>query len=371
MSDRLRHDLADLAQEVQIVDLTHRARTASRRTGVRRAVVAGVAAVLLVVVGTVAFLRFGPDRSVPPTNPTPTMPTPSTAPSSSAPRSLFNFPAPPSSVTKLGPWTSVPAGAFPGQAVFFASSGGGYSVQILADSALRTSSLGRLDEQTSCILQSITASPDGRSVAWVRGSINVANNQLVVSDLYSPRVSAVADNVGCADGPVWSADSWSIDITRGNVPVTVALDSGTTTRQPDKLRGYHEYVPGLMAYQADGHIVVENATGILHRVPYNRWPTVGFSVQALSYDGRYVGVNFRNTDPDRVDTVAQVVDMTTGQEIKLPVPAGQNLADLQFLPDGGMVMQTTNRLIRFDRTNAVVAQIVLPAGTGSLMRYVA
>jgi TolB protein len=385
MSDRLRHDLADLASEVEMVDLRDRAVRTSRRMGARRAIITGTAAVVLLAGGTAAFLRLGPHQAAPPAAPTPSAAatrSPTPGPSQSAPTD-FNFPAPPASASKLGPWTSSPADAFPGTALFFAGvPSNTYAVQVLANGAMHTSSLGYLDPGTSCILNTIVFSPDGTHVAWIRGNNQGPNSgQLVSTNLTTLRASAVAESASCGISPVWQSNSRSVDFARsngaGNNPPTqtkVSLDSGETTPGRQDLLTYHAFVPGFLAYPKGGDIVVENAGGVVvHRVPYTGWP-VGFSVQALSYDGRYVGVNFRNTDPDRVETVARVVDMVAGKEIELPVPTGQTMVNLQFVPDGGLVMQTTtpagSTLLRFDRTNTVVAQTTLPPGTGLLMRYV-
>jgi hypothetical protein len=120
----------------------------------------------------------------------------------------------------------------------------------------------------------------------------------------------------CGSSPAWQSDSRYLEFSRGMSALKVSLDSGEITSGREDLLGYHASVPEFLAYSKDGNIVVENASGVVvHRVPYVGWENIGFSTQALSYDGRYVGVNFRNTDPDRVETVARVIDMITGKEI--------------------------------------------------------
>ena len=60
--DRLRFDLADLADEVTPVDLRDRALRTSRRLGIQRAVTTSVAALVLIGAATGTALAIRPDE---------------------------------------------------------------------------------------------------------------------------------------------------------------------------------------------------------------------------------------------------------------------------------------------------------------------
>ena len=74
-----------------------------------------------------------------------------------------------------------------------------------------------------------------------------------------------------------------------------------------------------VAYGEQGKIVVATATGaVVKRLRYDiNCCNGGFSVQSVSNDGRYVGVSFRNSDPDTVRNAMKIVDLTTGGEVNL------------------------------------------------------
>jgi hypothetical protein len=355
-------------------------RVASTRRRSRRSVVLlilGAVLILAAGIGAFAILRDASTASPDTAQQSPTPTASAITPPPALPAVDFAFPAPPASASKLGPWTTAAAAPFPGKALFFTGQSQSYGVAVLSDGALRRSSLGSLDPNTSCILQTYAFSPDGTHIVWVRGNLNGnSKSQLVSTDLATLKASALADDVWCVSVG-WRANSREITYVKtgpGDNKMLVSLDTGTATLS----RGFGSYfavVPGYTAYNDNGAIVVEDTAGkVVHRVPYVGWE-VGFSVQALSYDGRYVGVNFENTDPGRVVTVARVVDTTTGKEIAIPLSDGEHLMTLAFVPDGGMVLQTLAgadvRMRRLDANGRVVASIDLPDDLGPLGRYVA
>src|SRR5947209_8060277 len=112
MTNQLRHDLHDLAEEVNMVDLRDRSVHTSRQIRRRRTAVTVMTAVLTLAAGaTVVGLTVHPPGS---------QATAATASGGGHPKD-FPFAAPPASAPRLGAWTSVSAASLPGTAYFFST----------------------------------------------------------------------------------------------------------------------------------------------------------------------------------------------------------------------------------------------------------
>lgn len=383
MKDRLRHDLHTLADEVTMVDLRDRSIRTSRRLKHQRVLLSSAAAVVLLAGG--AAIALADMKATVPQPPAVT--TPATSMSASGSPSIsatppkptdFAFPPPPSSAATLGPWRSAAAESLPGKAYFYDEVD---QLAVLGDGQFRTSRLEGLSP-ASCIRNTLTISPDGTHVAWVRGTMD-GPGQLVTTVLTTGRSSALADRASCGggSGPNWRADSravkyWSED---GLGWRDVNLDTGAKADVP-AWGEYRAVVPGHTAYrnlyqQASGIVVEDDQGSVVHTLQYDSGWHFGYNVLGLSYDGRYVGVSQRYTDIRNQRAAVRAVDVTTGKELPLPLPTGDTMKSFLFLPDGGVLIQSTrtNGRERMTLTNAglnVTAQTDLPKGAGLLLRYV-
>lgn len=371
------------------MDLRDRALRTSRRLAVRRTLLtSSVALVILVGISIVALARHGGGQAVVPTDPSPThsmSPSPITSQTTSTTLATdFNFPAPPPSATGLAAWKSTSAQSLPGRAYLLAE-GATAAIAVLGDGQVRTSSLGALG-LTSCILNSIVFSPDGTHVAWVRGDVFGDGGQLVSIDLGTRRSSAIGEGASCAggSGPKWRPDSRSVifDQSAGTTVTVseVSLNTGATTALPREWWGYRAMVPDFNAHAGSiNSVVIEDASGaVVRTVTYDGYGTsIGLSVQGISYDGRYVGLSHRNTDQSVVRSIAVVIDTSTGQKVKLPIPAEEQLMNVKFVRDGGMLVQSrrSNGTLRLSlvAANGTVTASISQTGaisTALLMGYV-
>jgi hypothetical protein len=171
-------------------------------------------------------------------------------------------------------------------------------------------------------------------------------DEFMIAPLSSGAPRLLARQTSCGTRPSWLPDSKTLAVYSGDRgPGRIDADTGAFTSIPERYEGYVAWSPGggYVAYGDGGEIVVESSTGaVKYRVPYDiNCCTGGFTVHGVSADGRYVGVNYAPSDPGGVRGTMRVVDMTTGQEITLPVPmSGRVLSHVLFLADGGMLVQT-------------------------------
>jgi hypothetical protein len=125
----------------------------------------------------------------------------------------------------------------------------------------------------------------------------------------------------------------------------IEVDTGAFTPLDERFAGYVAWSANgeFVAYGDAGAIVVQTVGGTeKYRRPYDiGCCSGGFTVQGVSGDGRYVGVNYAPSDPGGVSGTMRVVDMTSGREIALPGPSpSQALSHVLFLGDGGILVQT-------------------------------
>jgi hypothetical protein len=303
----LHNYLAEMAEEVTLVDLRDRVRASSRRATVRRrAVLASSAAVVAVAVvsgAAWAGLPRSPDNGVTPV--APGSPAPSVAPSVS------------STPSKSAPTTTTPV-TVPERLFYLALSGklqrldGSSSVEVFVP---RTPSCG------------LIVSPDRTRIAYVVADGGGATGDLIVARPDGSGQKTVSGGVACTGGesPVWQPGSRKILLRQGNRGPRVVVDVATRKVGVTPLRdvpGYVAWSPNgaYVAYAEDGKIVVARPDGtVVHRVAHaDESPAGGFSVQGVSDDGGRVVVGLQNTDPDIIRTGFRLVDATNGRDVDLP-----------------------------------------------------
>lgn len=375
---RLHADLAEIADHATPVDLRDRVLRGSHRMAVRRAVLATAAIVAVVGVGGVAVASaWQPGHTPPPIGST-TSPSVAPSPSPSISPSTAPSPSQPAGITlpggtahlSLGPWTSTPASSFPGTLSYTTAT----SVNVLAGGTRRSAPIrGPLDSYDMA-LRSFSFSPDGRYVAWVEASLitGTGTGPLVVADLGTGTRTVVGGQVE-ASAPAWLPDSRRLVVTLSDHGVGT-VDPTDRTFVPGNPLWHDDMVWSMdgafMAYRDNDTAIVARADGtVVYRVPVpDQTPTGGFTVQSVSTDGRYVGVGARPSDPTPVRGAWVLIDMTTGKEVKLPVPASAgSVRDILPLADGGLLIRTvttsgTQTVRLYDPSGKQTASLTLASG---------
>jgi hypothetical protein len=310
--NRLPDYLADLAEEVQTpVDMRDRVLVSSRRATVRRRLLlAGSAAATVVVIASgVAWAGLPGQRTGK-----------GQVASSSSPSATAEAPrkaAPPKTAPTRTASSAPPQAGVPYRLLYLTADGGLKNADGTTVFTPETDACG------------LTASPGGALIAYVTADGGGPTGDLIVAgqDGSEPRI--VLGDVACmgGTGPVWMPDGESLLVRQRNTGprVVVRLDTGRTQKTPFRdVQGYLVRSPSgnFFAYQEDDTIVVARPDGtVVHRRPHgDETPTGGFSVQGVSDDGSRVVVGMNNTDPGFVRNGFRLVDMTTGRNLRLPVP---------------------------------------------------
>jgi hypothetical protein len=363
--DQLRSDLADLAQEVSIVDLRDRSIATSRRTAIRRAVGASVAAVALIATAAVGIMLRGTQNgALPPANPTPTVATSPTPSVTAAP-------------------SAAPVGTtVDGTAYYFATTSAGFRVYSMTGGKASRHYDVRVSNDAKCVPNSLIVSPDGRWLAWVEDSTQTGD---IFGTLSLARIDGTGrrkiDNVVCNFNELsWTVDSKRLLIHRNvqNRGLTQLVDpaSGKLDPAPEEPVGETQSVWSTnRAYRAfrpiEGGVptalVIEDSGGrLVRRVDYSRdddsFTTCGYTVKGISDDGRYVSIGGCATDPSRIMYGQFVFDTTTGRHVTFSIDHAQVVG---FLPGGRVLLrersQTTGALAVATLSGQVLARSVEPA----------
>lgn len=211
--DRLHADLADLAEEVTVVNLQDRVLRTSRQLGMRRTLVGGAAvlAVLAAASGTALAVLPQQHDSVPPAvitsqSASPPAPSASSSPTPDAPPSTGTPSAPPTSASPPNASATMPAlyfyrldrqdGALKND-LSYRPAGGAWRV---------VSALPQPPGTTPSTLPRISLSPDRRSMAWV-----TADGKLQVSAVDGTGLRTLGQSspsFSCGWGGItWTGDS--------------------------------------------------------------------------------------------------------------------------------------------------------------------
>ncbi|MEU7171180.1 hypothetical protein ABZ949_06780 [Micromonospora tulbaghiae] len=364
--DRLRFDLADLAEEVTPVDLRDRALRTSRRLGIQRAVATSAAALVVLAAATGTALAIRPNSQAPaPAGPSVTVTAPPVEPS----RTPSTDPSRTSS--------TAPDGTTDGGSSAAATFGRiVYGPSLLPNGASSTSTVRLqswrpgddpvrlLSVPYEAAVLNVAASPDGKRMSWVDGA-----GAVWVSDLDGSERRKLRDGVdNMCWSPVWMPNSLQlvVRLTAGGDTGVLDASSGKFTKVTG-FDGCHAVfaADGTLAFAdgSDGTIVLTDRNGKTRRtVPDlgakgSRY--VSFDLSSLSPDGGRIALfridrNGTYGDAARDLLVNAVLDTRTGKEVALPLE-GRQLQQVFFQPDGSMVVR-----VRSGGGHAVI--LVDPAG---------
>ena len=341
----IRENLADLADEVSIVDLYDRAVRSSRRLALTRAAIASAAVlVLIVAIGATGLALRSRPRALPPIGPIPSASASSAPTPSSTPTPDATGPSPNSSgnINGLGPMTAVAATTLPGR--MFAL--GGNAVVELSDGQARSYPF---PGDGGCPGNTVTVSPDGSRVAFVRGAYD-AGGDIVVTELATLRTTVIPGPIWCAGRAIWfTPDSGSVVYyhvantgstqSRVDPAQRYRLTDGQVTALTDPGSGVFSvgsggFSAGLLS---GGVIIVKGADGAEVRRctrPPSAEPEM---VIGLSADGRYASLANRPQDISNQRNATRIVDTTTCQNRAVPA-SGEIVRSIQFTVDGGLVL---------------------------------
>ncbi|MEW2329340.1 hypothetical protein AB0880_16175 [Micromonospora chersina] len=370
--DRLRLDLAGLAEEVTPVDLRDRALRTSRRLGIQRAVATSAAALVVLAAATGTALAIRPDGqgAVPaPAGPsvTSTWPpvevTPTPSPSDSA--SPTGSPVKPASV--LGGtryYLETPAST---KARIHAVRGSSDQVVYQISSA-----------PTGCESNTITVSPDGKRVAWVQDSTDDgASGVLMAGTIGKPGSTKLLEDVNClgARPLVWQGGDLLMvhKKTQQSVLFDLAANkrvNGDPGQETDRCwsadgRWLAAMGEGSKPYVSDG----TQSRQYSYTPPKDEaahWD--GWRAQSVSMDGRYVAVGWQPTDVSREDGSFAVVDTTTSKVVDLPGKG--EIWSIMFTVDNKVIVTRRTGISVLDSTFAPLATATKPTTSGVLLAYV-
>ncbi|TDB75669.1 hypothetical protein [Micromonospora sp. KC723] len=350
---RLRLDLADLAEEVTLVDVRDRVLRTSRRLGIRRAVAGSAAAVALLGAATGTAFAFSPKGSP--------GPTPGNLPS------VVTSPSPADPWANVGRIFYLPTVSDMGNIPLTAWRPGGQPSTLV-------------DLPGSVLGSNAAVSSDGRQVAWVQ------DTELMLADVDGPNRRVVSAHVeaGSCWGPSWSPDSQSLAaavMRRPGIPIAqyglVDLKTGRFAPLKISVNGCRPVWSAdgqLLAYtDGEGRVAVTNrhssATRVVPRLGGNNVYD-SYHVVSLSRDGSRVALLRTGPTEDDGDIARDlnanaVVDTRTGATVNLPL-GGRKLIQAYFLPDDRLVARVkggggNQHLLLIDADGHLVTEVAEPA----------
>ncbi|MET8229258.1 hypothetical protein ABZS77_01080 [Micromonospora sp. NPDC005298] len=346
---RLRLDLAALADEVTAVDLRDRTLRTSRRLGIQRTVATSAAALVLIAAATGTAFAIRPNESPPPLpadTPSVTA-SPSQSPTPTPSTSADTPGAPPSS----GSSTNTPSVKV-GKLFYGPSDVNGVTTWNLRSWRPGGSVARLLTLPEIAMRGNMGVSPDGDRVAWVD-----PNNDLFVSDTDGSDKQKVRPGVDpyCV-GAAWSPDGRRVLFRElkeaggpGRYGVVDTRSTGKTVRwwatEPEACNALFSADGQTMAMTVSDGITLYGVDGTKKRVvpgfSPNGWQTD--DVVSLAPDGSRVALRRHKLRGDPGDgardlRVNVVLDTRTGKEFSLPL-GGRTLRQVYFQSDGSMVVR--------------------------------
>ncbi|MFG2106217.1 hypothetical protein [Micromonospora chersina] len=331
--DRLRLDLAGLAEEVTPVDLRDRALRTSRRLGIQRAVATSAAALVVLAAATGTALAIRPNGQGPapaPAGPSVT----STAP----PVEVTPTPSPSDSASPTGSPARPPA-ALAGTRYYLEMTDTRaqiHAVRAGSNQVVHQISYARY----GCEPNTITVSPDGRRVAWVQDSTdNGTSGVLLAATIGKPGAVRLLDDVNCLGTRplVWKNGDQLLVHKKTREPVLFDVAANKRINGDPSLErpaGRPDDMADSRIWSADGAWMAVSTEDKSYKpfvtdgrrtYEYAYTPPKeeaahwgGWEARSVSLDGRYVSVGWEGTDPSRHDDSFAVVDTTTSKVVDLP-----------------------------------------------------
>ncbi|MFG3604081.1 TolB-like translocation protein [Micromonospora chersina] len=338
--DRLRLDLAGLAEEVTPVDLRDRALRTSRRLGIQRAVATSAAALVVLAAATGTALAIRPNGQGPapaPAGPSVT----STAP----PAEVTPTPSPSDSASPTGSPVK-PASVLPGTRYYLETTSTKARIHAVRGGSDQVVHQLSYAATHGCEWNTLTVSPDGKRVAWVQDSTdNGTSGVLLAGTIGRSNATTLLDDVNCL-GPrplVWQGSDLLMVARKSGQ--SVLLDVAANKRvngDPGQETDRCWSADGRwLAAMADGKPYVADET---QSRQYSYTPPKdeaahwdGWQARSVSMDGRYVSVGWVGTDPSRRDDSFAVVDTTTSKVVDLP--GSGDIRSIMFTIDGKVIVK--------------------------------
>ncbi|MGC4885996.1 TolB family protein [Micromonospora sp. DT227] len=372
--DRLRFDLADLADEVTPVDLRDRALRTSRRLAVRRAVATSAAVLLALAAATGTALAIRPDGSAPapalpsvtstppPVQPTPT---PSVEPSRS-----------PSKGPSVGP--GQPSSALAGTRYYLEQTSARSRIHAVRGTQDRVVH-EVVHSGGGCEANTVSVSPDGKRVVWVQDSTdNNMSGVLLIATVGDDGARTLAEGISCLGSrPLrWQSDDLlMVQRKNGQSVLYDAQAQRQIIGDPGQETDRCWSADGTwLAAVADGKPYVTNGTRTRQytytppKQEADKWG--GWEARSVSMDGRYVAVGWIGTDPSRRDGSFAVVDTTTSKVVDLPGTG--EVRSVLFSADGTVLLRRGTGITVLDSAFEPLGTVAepAPARNRALLAYV-
>lgn len=358
--DRLRLDLADLAEEVTPVDLRDRALRTSRRLGIQRAVATSAAAVVMLgaATGTAFALMPRNDGQAPMPADTPSItatPAPSSTPEPSATAEPANSPA-----------TS--ASLLDGTRYYLESTSTRARIHAVRGSSDRVVHEVVTRPGYGCEANTLTVSPDGKWVAWVQDSTaGDTSGALLASRIGQPGTTRLMDDVNCLGTRplVWKGGNLLMVHKKTREPVLIDVAANKPVDGDlgrESAAGRADDMAYSRSWSADGKWLAMSSEDESYRPfvsdgkqtrEYTYTPPKdeaahwgGWEARSVSMDGRYVSVGWQGTDPSRHDDSFAVVDTTAGKVVDLPVQG--EVRSILFTVDNKVIVKLANGITVLD-----------------------
>ena len=214
-----------------------------------------------------------------------------------------------------------------------------------------------------CAANSISVSPDGRRLAWVRGGDATGTGTLVAADIDGSNQRTLAVGINCLGSTALVWQGGDRLVVRGRMGAFLRVDVASGRRVDGDLGQVTDvcWSPDgrWLAAVAEGrpYLTGPGGTRSYHYTPpqpeaqrYNGW-----SARSVSPDGRYVAVGWKDTQPIRMDSSFAVVDTTTGTLVALPVDGA--VSSIHFTPDRRVLVRTPDRITVLDSRFRVTDQV--------------
>lgn len=354
--DRLRLDLADLAEEVNAVDLCDQVLRTSRRLAIRRVIVTSATVLTLFAATGTAFAvipRGDGPVSVPADSPSVIVP-----------------PSPPADPSPTPSSTPVEPTGLPGTR-YYLGLGDDAAVHAVRGEANNVVARFPLSDDDPCPRNTLTISPNGKWVAFVKGSdANRHSGELLVGPLGvagdAPEMVSVLGDVNCLGSRplLWKGDDLlGVRLAdRQFVLLDVASKEPVAdSPRADSVQGWSADGTWLAA-EEDGTPYVTNGTQV-RKYDYTppaaeakRWD--GWTVRSISMDGRYVAVGWHGTDPSRQDRSFGVVDTTTGATV--PLPGEGEIRSILFTVDDKVLIRRASGISVLNSSFEPLSNVVEP-----------